>query len=158
MTVARTQPIRVLFVCTGNSARSQMAEAVLGRLGGPDFDVRSAGTEPKPLHPMTVRVLGEIGIDWSGARSKSVVEFLDEPFDHVITVCDAARQVCPVFPGAHANHHWGFEDPAAAEGTEEERLAVFRRILGQISARVKPFIAVARRQAGAGMAPPRATG
>jgi arsenate reductase len=149
MTASR--PIRVLFVCTGNSARSQMAEAVLGKLGGADFEVFSAGTEPKGVHPLTARVLAEIGIDWSGARSKSVNEYLGQPFDHVITVCDAARQVCPVFPGEHESHHWGFEDPAAAEGTEEERLAVFRDVLRQVSLRMGPFISVARR--GAGIAP-----
>lgn len=140
-------PIRVLFVCTENSARSQMAEAVLRQLGGDDFAVFSAGTEPKGVHPLTVRVLAEIGIDWSGARSKSVAEFLDQSFDHVITVCDRARQACPVFPGEHASHHWGFEDPAAAEGTDEERLAVFRRILGEVSTRMRPFIEAARRDA-----------
>jgi arsenate reductase len=143
-------PIRVLFVCTGNSARSQMAEAVLRELGQGNFEVFSAGTEPAGLNPLTVRALAEIGIDWSAARSKSVAEFLDQPFDHVITVCDAARQVCPVFPGEHESHHWGFEDPAAAEGPEEERLAVFRRVLGEISARVKPFVLVARRGQGSG--------
>jgi arsenate reductase len=139
--------IRVLFVCTGNSARSQMAEAVLAALGGADFEVSSAGTEPGGVHPLTIRALAEIGIDWSGARSKSVTEFLDRPFDYVITVCDAARQVCPVFPGAHASRHWDLEDPAAAVGTEEEQLAVFRRILSEISARVGPFTVVARRDA-----------
>ena len=92
-------PIRVLFICTGNSARSQMAEAILGRLGGSDFDVQSAGTHPGGVNPLTVRALSEIGVDWSGARSKSVVEYLDEPFDYVITVCDQAREACPVFPG-----------------------------------------------------------
>jgi len=147
------RPIRVLFVCTGNSARSQMAEAVLRRLGGGDFEVFSAGTEPKGVHPLTIRVLAAIGIDWSDARSKSVAEFLDQHFDHVITVCDSARQACPVFPGQHASHHWGFEDPVAADGTEDERLAVFRRILGQVSARMRPFIEVARRSAGVGTRP-----
>ncbi len=147
-------PIRVLFVCTGNSARSQMAEAVLRRLGGDDFEVFSAGTEPRDVHPFTIRVLAESGIDWSGARSKSVAEFLDRSFDHVITVCDKARQTCPVFPGEHASHHWGLEDPAAVEGTEEERLAAFRRTLGLISTRMRPFVEVARRSAGIGRRPP----
>jgi arsenate reductase (thioredoxin) len=138
-------PIRVLFVCTGNSARSQMAEAILGRIGGPDFEVRSAGTHPGTVNPMTIRALSEIGIDWSGAHSKSVVEFLDEPFDYVITVCDQAREACPVFPGQHASIHWGFDDPAAARGTDDERLGVFRRVMGEISIRLKPFAEVARR-------------
>jgi arsenate reductase len=138
-------PIRVLFVCTGNAARSQMAEAILGRIGGPDFEVHSAGTHPGTVNPMTIRALSEIGIDWSAARSKSVVEFLDEPFDYVITVCDQAREACPVFPGEHASIHWGFDDPAAARGTDAERLAVFRRVLGEISLRLKPFAEVTRR-------------
>jgi arsenate reductase len=138
-------PIRVLFVCTGNSARSQMAEAILGRVGRQDFDVRSAGTHPGGVNPLTIRALAEIGIDWSGARSKSVVEYLDHTFDYVITVCDQAREACPVFPGDHESIHWGFDDPAAAPGTDDQRLAVFRRVMGEISTRIKPFAEVARR-------------
>ena len=134
-----TETVRVLFVCTGNSARSQMAEAILGRLGGPAFDVRSAGTHPGGVNPLTIRALSEIGIDWSGARAKSVGEYLDEPFDFVITVCDQAREACPVFPGGRVRLHWGFEDPAAAAGTDDERLAVFRRVRDEISAQVAPF-------------------
>ena len=137
--------IRVLFVCTGNSARSQMAEAILGRLGGTDFDVHSAGTNPGAVNPLTIRALAEIGIDWSGARSKSVVEYLEDRFNYVITVCDQAREACPVFPGKHESIHWGFDDPAAAQGTDDERLAVFRRVLGEISVRIRPFVEVARR-------------
>jgi arsenate reductase len=122
-----------------------MAEAILGRLGGSDFEVSSAGTHPGAVNPLTVRALSEIGIDWSGARSKSVLEYLDEHFDYVITVCDQAREACPVFPGEHESIHWGFDDPAAAQGTDEERMAVFRRVLGEISVRIKPFAEVARR-------------
>jgi len=122
--VSESPPIRVLFVCTGNSARSQMAQAILGRLGGTDFDVHSAGTHPGGVNPLTIRALSGIGVDWSGARSKSVVEYLDEHFDYVITVCDQAREACPVFPGEHASIHWGFDDPATATGTEDARLAV----------------------------------
>jgi len=144
--------IRVLFVCTGNSARSQMAEAILDRLGGPDFDVHSAGTHPGGVNPLTIRVLSEIGVEWSGARSKSVSEYLDEPFDYVITVCDQAREACPIFPGQHESIHWGFDDPAAAQGTDDERLAVFRRVMGEISLRIKPFATVARRVHGRGPA------
>jgi arsenate reductase len=110
-------PIRVLFVCTGNRARSQIAEAVLRRIGGADFEVFSAGVEPKGVNPYTVRVLGDAGIDWSQARSKSVEEFLGQPFDYVITVCDRARQTCPVFPGVHNTLHWGLEDPTDVEGS-----------------------------------------
>jgi arsenate reductase (thioredoxin) len=149
------RPIRVLFVCTGNSARSQMAEAILGRLGGPDFEVHSAGTHPGVVNPLTIRALSEIGIDWSEARSKSVSEFLDQPFDYVITVCDQAREACPVFPGGRARLHWGFEDPAAAPGTDDERLAVFRRVRDEISAQVTPFVDRARRAGPPERAPAR---
>ena len=141
----RTAPIRVLFVCTGNSARSVMAEALLRRHGGADFEVMSAGTEPKGINPLTVRVLAEAGIDASWARSKSVTEFLGQPFDYVITVCDQARQSCPVFPGVHESLHWGYEDPAAAEGTDEERMTVFRRVFTQLGERIGLFIPLALR-------------
>lgn len=139
-------PIRVLFVCTGNSARSVMAEALLRHHGGDTFEVHSAGTEPKGINPLTLRVLAEAGIDASFARSKSVTEFLGQSFDYVVTVCDQARQSCPVFPGVHESLHWGYEDPAAALGTDEERLQVFRRILIQIGERVAQFETVTRRQ------------
>jgi arsenate reductase len=143
------QPIRVLFVCTGNSARSLIAEALLRHRGGAAFDVTSAGTEPKGVNPYTLRVLAELGIDASWARSKSVTEFLDETFDYVITVCDQARQVCPVFPGVHESLHWGLEDPAAVEGTDEQKLAAFRRTATELTLRIDPFITLARRvQAG----------
>ena len=141
-----TEPIRVLFVCTGNSARSVMAEALLRHYGGDSFEVHSAGTEPKGVNPLTLRVLADAGIDASFARSKSVTEFLGQRFDHVVTVCDQARQTCPVFPGVHESLHWGYEDPAAAEGTEEERLTAFRRVFLQISERVRQFAALAQRQ------------
>jgi arsenate reductase len=138
-------PIRVLFVCTGNSARSLLAEALLRHRGGTDFEVSSAGTERKGINPFTLRVLAEIGVDASFARSKSVTEFLDRQFDYVITVCDHARQVCPVFPGAHESLHWGLEDPAAVEGADEEKLAAFRRTAAELAARIDPFITLARR-------------
>jgi arsenate reductase (thioredoxin) len=134
------RPIRVLFVCTGNSARSQMAEALLRRLGGPAFEVFSAGTEPKGVNPLTVRVLSEANIDISGARSKSTGEFLGEPFDYVVTVCDRARETCPYFPGAGRTLHWSFDDPAEATGPEGQRLAVFRRVMGEIRLAVETFI------------------
>jgi arsenate reductase len=139
------RPIRVLFVCTGNSARSVMAEALLRRRGGDAFEVDSAGTEPKGVNPLTLRLLAEAGIDASFARSKSVTEFLGQPFDYVITVCDQARQSCPVFPGVHESLHWGYEDPAAAEGTEDERLAVFRRVFMGLDGRIRTFIPLALR-------------
>lgn len=139
------RPIRVLFVCTGNSARSVMAEALLRRHGGAAFEVYSAGTEPKGINPLTLRVLADAGIDGSFARSKSVTEFLGEHFDYVITVCDQARQSCPVFPGVHETLHWGYEDPAEAEGSEEERLAVFRRVFIGLGERIRLFIPLALR-------------
>ena len=146
MSDERHDPIRVLFVCTGNSARSVMAEALLRRHGGDTFEVHSAGTEPKGINPLTLRVLAEAGIDASWARSKSVQEYLGQSFDYVVTVCDQARQSCPVFPGVHESLHWGYEDPAEAEGTEEERLAVFRKVFIQIGERVRQFATVTRRQ------------
>ena len=118
-------PIRVLFVCTGNSARSQMAEAILRRQGGPAFEVASAGTEPKGVNPLTVRILAEIGIDCVRGPLEVRHRVPRPGFDYVITVCDQAREACPVFPGAHESIHWGFDDPAAAEGDEAARL-VFR--------------------------------
>jgi arsenate reductase (thioredoxin) len=138
-------PIRVLFVCTGNSARSQIGEAMLRDLGGGDFEVSSAGIEPKGVNPYTVRVLDEVGIDWSGARSKSVAEFMSERFDYVITVCDRARQTCPVFPGQHNTLHWGLDDPAEVEGTDAQKLEAFRRVRTELAMRVRPFIELARR-------------
>jgi len=139
-------PIRVLFVCTGNSARSIMAEALLRHHGGDRFEVHSAGTEPKGVNPLTLRVLAEAGMGASFAHSKSVHEFLGQPFDYVVTVCDQARQVCPVFPGVHESLHWGYEDPAEAEGTEEQRLAVFRRVFIQLGERVQQFAVLTQRQ------------
>lgn len=140
------EPIRVLFVCTGNSARSLMAEALLRQHGGDAFEVHSAGTEPKGVNPLTLRVLAEAGIDASWARSKSVDEFLGQSFDYVVTVCDQARQSCPVFPGVHESLHWGYEDPAAAAGSEEERMAVFRQVFTQLGERIRQFATVTRRQ------------
>jgi arsenate reductase (thioredoxin) len=139
------EPIRVLFVCTGNSCRSIMAEALLRKHGGADFDVHSAGTDPKGLNPRTTRLLADVGIDASWARSKSVTEYLGQPFDYVITVCDQARQVCPVFPGSHESLHWGYEDPAEATGTEEQIMAVYRGVFTQIGERIQQFVPLALR-------------
>jgi arsenate reductase (thioredoxin) len=141
----RDRPIRVLFVCTGNSARSIMAEALLRHHGGEEFEVHSAGTEPRGVNPLTLKVLEDAGIDASSARSKSVNEYLGQEFDYVVTVCDEARQVCPVFPGVHESLHWGYEDPAEATGAEEEKLAVFRRVFVQLGERVRQFAIVTRR-------------
>ena len=139
---------RVLVLCTGNSARSIMAEALLRRRGGPDFDVASAGTEPRGVNPLTIRVLGEAGVDVGEARSKSVTEFLDQPWDYVITVCDRARQSCPVFPGSHEALHWGYEDPDEVQGTEEERLDAFRKVMTLINERIGLFVPIALREHG----------
>jgi arsenate reductase len=140
-----TEPIRVLVICTGNSARSLMAEALLRKHGGAAFEVFSAGTEPKGINPLTERVLDEAGLDHGWARSKSVTEYLGQTFDYVITVCDQARQNCPVFPGVHETLHWGYEDPAAVEGTEEQRLAAFRSTLTMMAGRIQSFITLAKR-------------
>ena len=136
---------RVLFVCTHNSARSQMAEGMLRTWAGDRFEAASAGTEVTTVRPEAIKVMAELGIDITGHHSKSITEFLGQPWDWVITVCDTARQTCPVFPGANQGSHWSFEDPSEAEGTEEERLAVFRRVAREISGRVKEFILSAAR-------------
>ena len=129
----------MLILCTGNSARSQMAEGLLRHHAGHRFDVFSAGTKPSGVRPEAIAAMREIGIDIAGHRSKSVEEFVDQRFDYVITVCDNARESCPVFPGAVERLHWSFEDPAAVAGSNEERLAAFRRIRDQIDARLKKF-------------------
>jgi arsenate reductase len=146
-------PIHVLFVCTGNSARSQIAEALLGRIGGNAFAAYSAGTEPKGVNPYTVRVLDEEGIDWSNARSSSVDEFIGRRFDYVITVCDDARQTCPVFPGSHQQLHWNLEDPAEVDGPDDRKLAAFRKTYRELDALIGPFVETGRQGAGRGSAP-----
>lgn len=123
-----------------------MAEAILRQIGRGAFETVSAGTDPRGVNPFAVRALANAGIDASGARSKSVTEFLGQSFDYVVTVCDDARQSCPVFPGVHESLHWGYEDPAAAEGTEEERLAVFRKVFIQLGERVRQFATVTGRE------------
>ena len=129
-------PIKVLFLCTGNSARSQMAEALLRSLGKAHFEVFSAGTHPKEVNPLAVAVMQESRIDISGQRSKDLSEFIGMNFDYIITVCDRARDNCPTFPGDNQRIHWGFEDPAAAVGDESHKLEVFRRIRNEIRTRV----------------------
>lgn len=132
--------MKVLVLCTGNSARSQMAEAFLRSLSDVDIDVSSAGVAPTQVRPEAVQVMQELGIDASGLRSKSVEEFAGQEFDHVITVCDNAAENCPVFPGHATRVHWSFEDPAAAIGTEEERLDAFRRVRDQMIDKLSPWI------------------
>ena len=128
---------RVLVLCTGNSARSQMAEGLLRHDAGEAFDVESAGTKPGIVRPEAIAVMRELGIDISGHRSKHVDEFDGQRFDYVITVCDNAKESCPVFPGATKRLHRSFEDPAALEGTEAERLALFRRVRDELRAYLK---------------------
>lgn len=123
---------RVLFVCTHNSARSQMAEGLLRARGGDRFEVCSAGTEPRGVNPLAARVMQEIDIDLSDHRSEHVDRYLDPPPDVVVTVCDSAREACPYLPAREQAIHRSFEDPSAATGTEEERLAVFRRVRDEI--------------------------
>ncbi|HWF09691.1 MAG TPA: arsenate reductase ArsC [Bryobacteraceae bacterium] len=130
---------RVLILCTGNSARSQMAEGLLRHDAGDQFDVASAGTKPTAVRPEAITAMREIGIDISGQRSKRVDEFRDRPFDYVITVCDNARETCPVFFGPAEKLHHDFEDPAAAQGNEEQRLAVFRRVRDELRAYLADF-------------------
>jgi arsenate reductase len=135
---------RVLFLCTHNSARSQMAEGFLRHLAGDRFEVESAGTEETRVHPLAVQTMREVGVDLSRHRSKTLDRFLDEPWDHVITVCDHAQERCPLFPRGATRLHWSFEDPSRASGGNEERLVVFRRIRDEIGGRVKAWLEESR--------------
>jgi arsenate reductase len=139
------EPVRVLFVCTHNSARSQMAEGFLREYGGGRFRAFSAGTEASSLRPEAIRAMAEVGIDISGHESKAVDRYLGDPFDWVITVCDQAREACPIFPGAEQTAHWNFDDPSTAQGDEDERMAAFRRVRDEIARRVRTFAAAAGR-------------
>jgi arsenate reductase (thioredoxin) len=130
---------KVLFLCTGNSCRSQMAEGWFRHVAGDRAEVFSAGTKPSRINPMAVEVMREAGVDISGQRSKHVDEVAHEDFLFVITVCDAAREECPVFPGALYQLHWSIDDPAGATGTAEEKLAVFRRVRDEIAEQVHTF-------------------
>ncbi|HYW69514.1 MAG TPA: arsenate reductase ArsC [Pyrinomonadaceae bacterium] len=132
---------RVLILCTGNSARSQMAEGLLRHDAGGRFEVESAGVNPTAVKPDAIQAMREIGIDISGHRSKSVDEFINQEFDYVITVCDNANEQCPVFPGDTERIHWSFDDPAAVNGDEEQRLSVFRRVRDEIRQRLRSFVA-----------------
>jgi arsenate reductase len=134
--------LRVLIICTGNSARSQMAEGLLCSFSGGKIEVHSAGTRPSRVNPIAIEVMQELGVDISGHRSKSVDEFAGQEFTYVITVCDSARETCPVFPGRAQRLHWSFEDPAAASGSAEEQKAVFRRVRDQIADQLRNFTEV----------------
>lgn len=132
---------RVLILCTGNSARSQMAEGWWRHWGGADWEVFSAGTHPAGrVHPLAVQVMAECGVDISGQRPKSLAEFIDQPFDLVLTVCSSAERNCPVFPGAARRLHWPIEDPVGSEVGPEEQLAMFRRLRDDIAARIREFL------------------
>jgi arsenate reductase len=129
--------VRVLFLCTHNSARSQMAEGMLRELAENRFEVHSAGTEATHVRPLAIRAMDEIGIDISHQESKTLEQYVGGPFDYVITVCDEANEACPFFPGGKSRLHWSFEDPSQVTGSEEERLAVFRRVRDEIRERIE---------------------
>lgn len=132
----------VLILCTGNSCRSHLAEGLLRAMAGDLFEVHSAGSKPAGhVHPLAIRAMQEIGIDISGHRSKSMKEFMTTPIETVITVCGVADQACPIFPGQVNRHHWPFDDPAHATGTEEEQLAVFRRVRNEIRRTLEAYVA-----------------
>jgi arsenate reductase len=131
---------RVLFLCTHNSARSQMAEGMLRAWSADHFEAFSAGTEATRVRPLAIRAMAEIGIDISSHTSKTLAAFDGQTFDYVVTVCDDAREACPYFPGARQQLHWSFDDPAAATGSEAERLAVFRRVRDAIGDRIRDLV------------------
>ena len=131
---------RVLFLCTHNSARSQMAEGFLRALGGERFEVQSAGTEKTRVHPLAVRVMGERAIDIGWHTSKVYDELIHTSWDYVITVCDDANEQCPFIPGVQKRLHWSFEDPSRASGTEEDRLGTFRQVRDQIETRIVEWL------------------
>ena len=132
---------RVLFLCTGNSCRSQMAEGWLRHLAGDGFEVVSAGTHPVGINPYAVTVMGEAGVDISHHASERVDPYLNQHFHYVITVCDRAQETCPIFPGASKTLHWSFEDPAHATGTYEQKLIIFRKTRDEIASRIRHFLA-----------------
>ena len=136
---------RVLFLCTHNAARSQMAEGILRDISRRTVDVSSAGTEPAGVHPLAARVLRDMNIDVRRQRSKHVDEFAGQTFDVVVTLCDSARELCPVFPGDPERIHWSFPDPGAVAGTEEERLQAFKHTARELATRLRPFLSVVER-------------
>ncbi len=128
---------RVLFLCTHNSARSQMAEGLLRHLAGDRFEAMSAGTEATQVRPLAIRAMEEVGVDISAQESKTLDQYLGEPFNYVITVCDDANEACPFFPGAKSRLHWSLPDPSQARGSEEERLAAFRSVRNELRGRIE---------------------
>jgi arsenate reductase (thioredoxin) len=137
--LSRTDKKRVLILCTGNSARSQMAEGLLRHDAGELFTVESAGTKPSIVRPEAIAVMKEAGIDITSHRSKHVDEFADQDFDYVLTVCDNAKESCPVFFGKATRLHYSFNDPAAVQGPEEERLGAFRKVRDELRAYLRKF-------------------
>ena len=135
-----TRRKRILFLCIHNSCRSQMAEGLMRRLGGDRFEPFSAGIEAGRVHPLAIRAMAELGIDISGHRSKAAGELAGQQFDYVVTTCDEAQEACPAWPGGGEMLHWGFPDPAATTGPEEERMAVFRQVRDAIAARVRELL------------------
>lgn len=131
---------RVLILCTGNSCRSQMAQGLFRHLSNGTYDAYSAGVSPTTVNPLAIRAMREIGIDISHHTSDSIDQYLNRDFDLVITVCDNAKENCPIFPGAKNTRHWPFEDPADAKGTEEERMRVFRKVRDQIRDKIATFL------------------
>ncbi len=146
MTAAAARPTRILVLCTGNSCRSILAEALFRELGGERVAVESAGSHPAgAVNPRTIRALDEARIDHSWARSKPMTEFLEREFDHVLTVCDDAAEACPVFPGPAVRTHWSIPDPAGATGTDQEQMAAYRATLLDLRARIEAFLATLER-------------
>ena len=133
---------KVLFLCTGNSARSQIAEAFLRAYGGDRFEAYSAGLEPKELHPLAIKVMSEKKISMEGQSSKPLMLYVGKiDFSYLITVCENAEKKCPIFPGMGTRLHWPFEDPAAVEGSEQEKLKIFRKVRDSIEAKIKEWLA-----------------
>ena len=131
---------KVLFLCTGNSCRSQMAEGFLRNMAGDRFEVFSAGVKPTQVNPLAIKVMAEVDVGISKHRSKSATEFIGQQFDYVITVCDNANQTCPIFPGKYEKIHWDLKDPAEAQGSEAERMVVFRAIRDEIRQKIEEWI------------------
>ncbi|MEP7011570.1 MAG: ArsR family transcriptional regulator [Acidobacteriota bacterium] len=139
---------RVLFLCTHNSARSQMAEGILRHMAGDQVEVRSAGTEVTRVHPLAIKTMAARGIDIGGQRSKPLDEFIDQPFDYVISVCDNARESCPIFPGARNRIHWSIPDPSGVEGTDKERETAFERAADDLLTRIRYLFSLLQRHRG----------
>ena len=140
MTTQTTAPKRVLFLCTHNSARSQMAEGLLRAAAGDRYRVESAGTQATSVRPEAIAAMREVGIDISGQQSKTLDRFLGEPIDWLITVCDQAREACPTLPGVARQLHWSVDDPSATSGDEEQRMAAFRAARDELAGRVRDFV------------------